>query len=65
MDTKWKRPKIKMTPALVEKLLDYVKLSSTTAEDVANVNSRVLWFSKHGCDTLTTEEFNHLIEKSA
>jgi hypothetical protein len=65
MDTKWKRAKVKMTPALVQKILEYVRQPSTTPEDVANVVARIHWYAKHGCETLTTEEFDEVIKKSA
>lgn len=65
MDTKWKRAKVKMTPALVQKILEHVKQPTVTADDIANIIARVNWYAKHGCETLTTEEFAEVIKKSA
>lgn len=65
MEHKWKRVKIKATPAMMRKLFEYVKSGTTSTEDLENVMSRLEWFAHNSCHTLTVEEFDEVIKKPA
>lgn len=59
---KYKKPEIELTPHLLQKLFEYVKQSTTTAEDIAGVMTNLNWLSK--CDeVLGLEEFDLAIQK--
>ncbi len=58
---KWKRCEIEVTPALMKKLLEYAK--TATPENIELIVENLTHLCKSD-DTLTTEEYDHIITKS-
>lgn len=65
MEHKWKRSKVKVTPAMMRKLLEYARTGISSPEDLENMIARLEWFAHNSCDVLTTEEFDEVIKKPA
>lgn len=61
MSNKWRRTEIELTPQLLRKLFDYVK---TPDADLDQVIYNLTWLSKSD-ETLTVEEYEHIIKKSS
>jgi len=59
---KWKRCEIELTPVLLQKLFEYVKTATPEATNTVMENLKALSKSD---ETLTIEEYEHIITKSS
>jgi hypothetical protein len=57
---KWKRCEIELTPVLLQKLFEYAKTATPEAINVVMENLKTLSKSD---ETLTIEEYDHIIKK--
>jgi hypothetical protein len=57
---KWKRCEIELTPVLLQKLFEYSKTATPEAINVVMENLKTLSKSD---ETLTIEEYDHIIKK--